>query len=87
MPSGSIPNIEQCDIRDAIFCVNSTKGISMTDKVTADMLMAFTRAATLNVAPNNSSIPMTPERRKAYRKIQNQVAAIKRSGRIVEMYE
>jgi len=56
-------------------------------EVTADMLMTFTREATLNVSPNDSSIPMTDARRKAYREIQNQVAAIKRSGRIVEMYE
>ena len=57
------------------------------ERVTADELMTMTKEITLGVSPRNSSLEMTPARRRAWDRLKVQVDEIKASGRIVRIYE
>ncbi len=57
------------------------------DRVTADELMTMTKEITLGASPSESSLEMTPARRRAWDRLKVQINEIKASGRIVQIYE
>lgn len=54
--------------------------------ITADILLTFAKEATLGRTADESSItPITPERRRAFERIQGEVAEIQESGGVVDL--